>query len=184
MDSRIILMPGRLSPTLLPLPRQPAIRALVLLGGLVFLHGFPARRGLRLDQLLVLGRSVDALLEHRLGVVYLELGLEAGRIGGEAAAVRTASSVAQVEALVDDLVARISPSSVLVADTLDKHICIYGKHIPVALSAAVLLGLLGVLSDEAVLGEVARQMLRGSCGAVGETGVVLVVELVRASHCR
>jgi hypothetical protein len=56
-------------------------------------------------------------------------------------------------------------------------------YIPVALSTAVLLGLLGVLAGVAALGEVARQVLGWSCGAVGETGVVLVVELVRASHC-
>lgn len=64
------------------------------------------------------------------------------------------------------------------------HSVVYGvKYIPITLSAAVLLGLLGVLSGKAALGKVARQVLGGRCGTVGEAGMVLVVELVRASHC-
>jgi hypothetical protein len=34
-----------------------------------------------------------------------------------------------------------------------------------------------------MLGEEAREVLLGSSGAIGKAGVVLVVELVRASHC-
>jgi hypothetical protein len=55
-------------------------------------------------------------------------------------------------------------------------------YIPVGLSSTVLLGLLGVLAGGPVLREVAREMLRRSCGAVSKTGMVLIVELVRASH--
>jgi len=133
----------------------------VLLGGLLLVHGSAAGRRLRLGQVLVLGRAVEALLEDRLRLVDLKLGPEAGGVGSEAAAVRTAPSVGEVEALVDDLVTYVAP---------------------VTLSTAVLLGLLGVFSSMAALGKVARQMLRGSCRAIGETGMVLVVELVRASH--
>jgi hypothetical protein len=56
--------------------------------------------------------------------------------------------------------------------------------IPVALASPVLLDLLGLLVRVAVLGEEARQVLLGGSGAVGEAGVVLLVELVRAGHCR
>jgi len=160
----------------------------MLLGSLVLVDRSSARRRLRLAQSVVLGGAVESLLKDRLGVVHLELGLEAGGIGGEAAAVRAAPGFGKVEALVDDLITCVTPlqmSAGCFVGIYSAAWCGIGqsKHVPVALSAAVLLGLLGVLSGEAALGKVARQMLRCSRRAVGETGMVLVVELVRASHC-
>ncbi len=81
----------------------------MLLGSLLLVHGSAAGRRLRLGQVFVLGRAVDALLEDRLWVVDLKLGLEAGGVGGEAAAVRTAPRVGKVETLVDDFVTCVTP---------------------------------------------------------------------------
>lgn len=61
--------------------------------------------------------------------------------------------------------------------------CILASNVPVGLAAAVLLCLLWVLASVTVLGEETREMLLGCGGAVRQTLVVLVVELVRASHC-
>ena len=58
-----------------------------------------------------------------------------------------------------------------------------GRHIPVTLSAAVLLCLLGIGIGEAVLGKELGHVVLRQGGAVGDAGVVLVVELVRAGHC-
>ena len=62
---------------------------------------------------------------------------------------------------------------------------IAGRYVdvPVSSTATVLLGLLRVGVDVALLGEVAGEMLFGARGAVGEAGVVAVVELVGSSHC-
>jgi hypothetical protein len=54
-------------------------------------------------------------------------------------------------------------------------------NIPIGLAGTVLLGLLWVGIGEAMLGEELRDMLPG---AIGQARVVLVVELVRASHYR
>jgi hypothetical protein len=84
----------------------------VLLGRLLLVHGSAAGRSLRLAQILVLRGTVETLLEDRLGFVDLELGLEAGWVGSEAAAVGTASSVDEVEFfLVDDLFTGVAPNS-------------------------------------------------------------------------
>ena len=56
--------------------------------------------------------------------------------------------------------------------------------VPVTPTTAILLGLLGINALMAALGKVARQMLAGSGSAVGQAGMVTVVELVAASHCR
>ena len=54
--------------------------------------------------------------------------------------------------------------------------------LPVALSAAVLLGLLGVGISETTFGEVVREMFLWHSSAVSKAGMVLVVVLVGASH--
>lgn len=56
-------------------------------------------------------------------------------------------------------------------------------NIPVSSTATVLLGLLRVSVDVARFGKVAGEMLLSARSAVGEAGVVAVVELVRSSHC-
>jgi len=54
---------------------------------------------------------------------------------------------------------------------------------PVTLAAAILLGLLRVGVGMTVLRKEARQMLLRHCGStLGQSGVDLVVELVRPSH--
>ena len=70
-----------------------------------------ARRALRLGEhvvLLNLG-AVEALLEDGLRLVDLELGLEVMEVVGVAAAVGAATSVGELELLVDDLLARRAP---------------------------------------------------------------------------
>jgi hypothetical protein len=54
--------------------------------------------------------------------------------------------------------------------------------LPATLAGAVLLGLLGVGVGVAGLGEVTGEVFRGEGGAIGEAGVVTVVELVRFAH--
>lgn len=56
--------------------------------------------------------------------------------------------------------------------------------VPVASSSTILLGLLGIGIREAILRKELGNMLLGQDSAISETGVVLVVELVRASHCK
>ena len=56
--------------------------------------------------------------------------------------------------------------------------------IPIAPATPVLLDLLGVGVRVAALGKEAREVLRGSGGAVSETLVITVVGLVGASHCK
>lgn len=59
----------------------------------------------------------------------------------------------------------------------------HGQNIPVGPAAAVLLGLLGVGIGKPVLAKELGHLLVGAHGAVRQTGVVLVAELVGASHC-
>ncbi len=56
------------------------------------------------------------------------------------------------------------------------------RFIPITLSTAVFLGLLGVGVREAVLGkELGHMLLRQDC-AISQTSVVLVTKFVRTSH--
>ena len=71
-----------------------------------------ARRALNLGELVVVLGTVDPLLKHGLGLVELELCLEVVRIGRDAAAVRAASSIGEVEWLVNDLFASVTPNEV------------------------------------------------------------------------
>jgi len=75
---------------------------------------------------------MNPLLEYRFGLVELELGLEVLNVAREIATVGAASSIDEVEGLVNGLFTSIAP---------------------VALPATVLLGLLRVGIGEAVLGE-------------------------------
>lgn len=113
-----------------------------------------------LCELRVLG-AVDGLLKDGLGLVELELGLEVLEVVGIAGRIGSTASVGEVELVVKDLVTRVSP---------------------VAFPTTTLLDLLGILANMTMLREIARQMLLRSSGAIGQAGVVLVVELVRTSH--
>jgi len=57
-----------------------------------------------------------------------------------------------------------------------------GGFLPIAFSATILLGLLGVGVGKAILGKELGHVLLWEDGTVGQAGVVLVTELVRASH--
>jgi hypothetical protein len=59
---------------------------------------------------------------------------------------------------------------------------VMGVYAPVALPTAILLGLLGVGVDEAVFGEVLRDVIFGTSSTISEAGVVAVVGLVGSSH--
>jgi hypothetical protein len=56
--------------------------------------------------------------------------------------------------------------------------------LPVAFAATVLLGLLGINTIKAVLGKELGNILLRKNSTLGNAGVVLVVELVRSSHCK
>ena len=56
-------------------------------------------------------------------------------------------------------------------------------NVPIALAAALLLGAAGVGVGVARLAEVAREVLFGGGGAVGQADVVAVGGFVGASHC-
>lgn len=56
------------------------------------------------------------------------------------------------------------------------------ESLPVATAATILLGLLGVDTVEAVLGEELGKVILGKDSALGQAGVVLLVVLVRSSH--
>jgi hypothetical protein len=102
---------------------------------------------------------MELFLEDRLGLNSLELGLEVLELMG--AGVASAARIGHVVREVLYLVAFFAP---------------------IALSSAILLGLLRVFSRMPGFGEVAREMLLRFSGAVGEAGVVAVSELVRSSH--
>jgi len=122
-----------------------------------------ARGGLSFGQDVIIlgGGAVDTLLEDGLRFVELELGLEVVEVVGVATAIGTTTGVDEVELLVDNLLAHITP---------------------IAFAGAILLRLLGVGTLEAVLGEeFGDNILRKDC-ALGNAGMVLVVDLVGASH--
>lgn len=56
--------------------------------------------------------------------------------------------------------------------------------LPVGFSTTVLLDLLGISVCEAVFGEILGDVVLGASSAVGKSGVVAVVQLVRSGHCQ
>lgn len=140
---------------------RPMFFSLLLL--LVIRRASRTRRGLGLEEggvLLGLG-AVKALVEDRLELVDLELGLQVLEMVRQVAAVGATTSIGEVEVLVHDLLA---------------------GRTPVCLAATVLLGLLWVDAVEAVLGEELRDVVMREGRALSNAGVVLVIELVRSSH--
>lgn len=127
------------------------------------LDGVDTLRGVRLGEViavLLINRSVDVLLEERIGLIHLELGLEVGEmLVGKA--VGAAAGVGEAETLIHSFIAGTSP---------------------VAFTITVLLDLLGVSINVATLGKEARQIFCRRDTAVGKTLVVTVVVLVRTSH--
>ena len=134
-------------------------------------------------------RAVDVLFKHGLGVDRLELGRERGR--RVAAAVGAAAGVCQVDGKVLDLIALAAPIRVEMENISDLRDLIPKGNskrtgflfLPVALATTVLLGLVAVGVHMARLGKIARQMLLGSGGAVGQADLVTIIVFVGASHC-
>jgi hypothetical protein len=56
-------------------------------------------------------RAVDVLLEDRLGLIELKLGLEVMEMVGIAAAVGSTASIGELELLVDDFFTRTAPDT-------------------------------------------------------------------------
>jgi len=104
---------------------------------------------------------MKVLFKDRLLFVDLKLGLEVGDMMREAAAVGTAAGVGEAELIVRNVITEGSP---------------------IASARSVLLELLGVGISVATLGKETREVLGGSSSPLGETLVVTVVGLVRASH--
>lgn len=125
---------------------------------------------------LVLGLgSVKGLFKDRIDLVHVELGLEVLEVV-EAGRVGAAMSVGHVELIIHNFITRVAPEPGQWTLKLGNSPL---KNLPVALAAAILLGLLGVLANMAVLGKEARKMLLRASSAVSQTGVVLVVVLKR-----
>lgn len=122
-----------------------------------------ARGGLGFGQDVVIlrGGAVDTFLEDGLRFVELELGLEVVEVVGVATTIGTTTGIDEVEFLVDNFLAHITP---------------------IALARAILLRLLRVNTLEAVLGEEFRKAIMREDGALGQAGMVLVVVFVRSSH--
>jgi len=104
---------------------------------------------------------VKLLLEDGLGLIDLELGLEVLKVMVDAEAIGTTTKVVPVDVLVGNFLTRATP---------------------VALAAAVLLGLFGIYTLEAILTKELWAMLDRQYRALGDTGVVLSVCLVRSGH--
>lgn len=101
------------------------------------------------------------LLKDGFFLVYLELGLEVGRVVGDAAAVGAATTLGESKALIGELI----------TDTT-----------PIAFTASVLLHLFGIDVGIAVLAEEAGDMNLGDSRAIRNPLVVPVIGLVRTSH--
>jgi len=106
-------------------------------------------------------RAVERLLEDRLGLVDLKLGLKVGDVVREAAAVGATARVGKSELLVSDIIVDGSP---------------------VATARAVLLHLFGVDIGKAILAKEARYSFRGEDSPLGNALVVTVIGLVGSSH--
>jgi hypothetical protein len=102
---------------------------------------------------------MQILLEDRFSFLSFELGLEG--LGWVCARVGPATRIGEIVGVVFEFIARMAP---------------------VAFTTAVLLGRFGINAGVSRLGEVLREVLLGTGGAVSEASVVTVVELVGASH--
>jgi len=112
---------------------------------------------LSLWKLFIDGSAMDIFIKDWVVVYLLELGLEVLQTSRVAAAVGSATSIGHIEARVLDL---------------------FTINTPVALASAILLCLLRVLVGETALGEVTGEVFFGSGRAIGQTGVVAVIEFV------
>jgi len=107
--------------------------------------------------------AMDTFLEHRLGLIDLKLGLEILELRGDAAAVGAATGIDEVELFIDDFTT---------------------SRAPIGLAATVFLCLLGIGIGVTMLPEELGDMCLRVATTHGTTlkGVVLVIELVGASH--
>lgn len=61
-------------------------------------------------------------------------------------------------------------------------VCLHSLHLPVTLASAFLLHFLGVSVDVTRFGKVARKVVLGNGGSVGEGDMVTIVLFVGPSH--
>jgi hypothetical protein len=144
----------------MPEPTTSRVVSLKALGRLLVVDA-SARRSVDLGELVVFLGAVKALFEDGLGLVHIELGLEAVDVRGDGAAVGAAPSVGEIEVAIVDLVA---------------------WRAPIASAAAVLLGLLGINASKAILAEELGNVVFSKGRAGGDGSMGAVVELVGAGH--
>jgi len=104
---------------------------------------------------------MDGLLEDRLRVIDLKLGLEVADMVRNTAAVGAAAGVGEGEVFVYNL---------------------FSESSPVALAPTVLLDLLGIDVGIAALGKETRKILDGESSALGNALMITIVGFVRTSH--
>lgn len=145
--------------------------------------------GLGESVVILMLRAMDALLEDGLGLIDLKLRLEVVEMVGVTAAVGATASVGEAELFIDYLGSESTPEDGEL-QSRKMGVCLDGdvdekqrmENLPVATTSAILLGLLGVNTIKAILGEELGKVLLGKDCALGQAGVVLLVVLVRSSH--
>lgn len=118
------------------------------------------------------------LLKDYLRFDSLELGLEIANGMAVGAAIGATTSVGERIAVVILLFTGTAPIPLISCLSTPK----LAADLPIALAASFFLHFLRVGIGVARLGEVAREMLLDSSRAVGEPGMITVIELVRAGH--
>lgn len=111
--------------------------------------------------MILLLRAVERLLEDRLRLVDLKLGLEVRDVVREAAAIGATTRVGKGKLLVSDIIVDGSP---------------------ITTTRAVLFHLFGVDVGKAILAKEARYSFRGEDSPLGNALVVTVIGLVGSSH--
>jgi len=104
---------------------------------------------------------MDGLLEDRLRLIDLKLGLEIADMVRNTAAVGAAAGVGEGEVFIYNF---------------------FSESSPVALAPTVLLDLLGIDVGIAALGKETRKILDGESSALGNALVITIVGFVRTSH--
>ena len=133
-----------------------------------------------LGEIIAVIGTVNILLEDRIGLNLLELGLEVFQTRSIAGAVGATACIRQAEAFILDLLAVDTPKQIMSA--FREHSS-SGRYLPAAFTSAVLLHLLRVCINVTRLCEIAREMFRSRGSPISQAGVVTVIELVRLAHC-
>jgi len=105
--------------------------------------------------------AVELLFENRIGLNSLELGLEITDGFAMSGTVRATAAFGHVISIIVSFIAGMAP---------------------ITFSSTLLLHLLGIFTNIAGLGKVAREMFFDGGGTGSEASVVTIIGLVRASH--